>query len=242
MGGDSQPALWRHPRVRRALRAAALTVTLGGAALAAAWYLQARAHARAQALAEALAARTGGVDARALDDSMSESLDSYRRLRERGFVGAPDAVGLLEAVTAAAERLGLAAPAYELAPVPARAGDERDNAAGGLRQFDLKLTLTGVHEEEVLALIEALQETARGLVLPRQCALVRRTGATGLAAECRLRWSVFVAEAVNLSAARADLAPPVLTVPLCTGPLLGATSARSRRNLHSLAAREGGSP
>jgi hypothetical protein len=41
-------------------------------------------------------------------------------------------------------------------------------------------------------------------------------------------------EAVNKSTARPDLAPALLAVPLCTGPLLGATSGRSRRFLHSL--------
>jgi hypothetical protein len=39
---------------------------------------------------------------------------------------------------------------------------------------------------------------------------------------------------VNSSAARPDLAPALLAVRLCTGPLAGSASGRSRRFLHSL--------
>jgi hypothetical protein len=47
-------------------------------------------------------------------------------------------------------------------------------------------------------------------------------------------------EGVNLSTARPDLAPALLAVRRCTGALLGATSGRSRRNLHAFSGRAQG--
>ncbi|MFN3564517.1 MAG: hypothetical protein ACK4V1_00835 [Burkholderiaceae bacterium] len=199
MSGHEGTALWRHARVRRAASWSAALLAAAAAAVAAGWWLHAQARARAEVLAQRLDAQRAELQTLSAFGTPAVAIDAYRALRERGFLGAPDAVALIESVHAAAARLRLPPPAYELRPHQP-AGAKPEAAPGdGLRQFDLKLTLAGIHEQEALALLAALQELRHGVLQPRRCALLRRTDAPGLSFECTLRWSVLAGTRENAS-------------------------------------------
>lgn len=198
MNGHGDASLWLHARVRRAASIAAALLAAAGAAFAGGWLLHAQTRTRSEALAQRLEVRRGELQALSAYGPPDAALHTYRALRERGFVGEPDAVALIESVQAAAARLRLPPPAYELRPGQP-AAETGLTPADGLRQFELKLTLAGIHEQEALALLAALHDLRHGVLQPRRCAFLRRTDAPGLSFECTLRWSVFAGVRENAS-------------------------------------------
>ncbi|MFZ5540867.1 MAG: hypothetical protein ACOY5V_14140 [Pseudomonadota bacterium] len=191
--------LWRHARVRRAATLAAAVLAAAGTAFGGSWLAHVQARARSEALAQQFEVRRGELQTLTAFGAPSVAIDQYRALRERGFLGAPDAVALIESVHAAAARLRLPQPNYELGPVQPAAAEPGSAAPDGLRQFDLRLTLAGIHEQEALALLAALQELRHGVLQPRRCAFLRRSDAPGLTLDCTLRWSVFTGARENAS-------------------------------------------
>lgn len=196
MSGHTGTAPWRHARVRRAASLSAALLAVAAAAFAGGCLLHTQARARADALAQRIEVQRAELQTLSAFGAPAAALDTYRALRERGFLVAPDAVALIESVHAAAARLRLPPPTYELR---LQQPDAEPALGDGLRQFELKLTLTGIHEQEALALLAALQDLRYGVLQPRRCALLRRTDAPGLSFECTLRWSVLAGARENAS-------------------------------------------
>lgn len=172
------------PSVRRALLMCAVTLALSAAAVGVA----ARWAAERHALALAAAAKRDAARARLAE---SESLDwerrlgTYRALRSRGAFAPADPVAWIEALTAACVRLRLPQPSFELGPrVAAAAESEPDH-------YDLRFKISGVHESELLALLEAVQSGIAHAVRPQRCDLSRLADDMGLAVDCELRIFVF---------------------------------------------------
>jgi protein-disulfide isomerase-like protein with CxxC motif len=184
--------LWRQPCVRRAaVLAAVLLFVAAGVAAAGAWLQWRQAQALHAAQAELGALRTEAAALAPESDAIERAIDVYRALQRAVFVGRADAIALTEWLQASAAARGLAAPAFELAVAP---GEPLQEPGGSLRQFDLKVQWQGLHEEELLALLDELAHARLGSFAVRRCRLQRAADTAGVQAACELRWSVFEPE------------------------------------------------
>lgn len=174
----------RSMRIWLACCAAAIMAALAAAA-AAKWTAQAQRAAVVAARAEREAARSHTALAPAGDWTQQRS--RYLALAARGVFDPPDPVAWAEALIDAAAQLRLPAPSFELGPRQASPSDD------GLSWHDLRFTISGIHEEELLALLRTLGARARHALRVQQCRLARE--GEGLKAECTLRWYVFSATA-----------------------------------------------
>lgn len=177
-----------------------LLIAGGGVLLAAAAFALAHVYAgrvesaHAQA-AQALAAVQAELDgARQSQDALEASLRRYRHLRETGFIGEGDRVGWTEALADTQRALGLPALTFELQPrralaagAPLPEATAPMPATPGAQAHDLHFTLAGIHEGELLALIDGLRARERGHFRVEDCEL-RRGNGLGLDADCTLRW------------------------------------------------------
>lgn len=109
----------------------------------------------------------------------------YLRLRERGVFDPADPVAWIEALNDAAARLHLPAPSFELAA-------RRPAEADGLPDYhDLRFKLSGIHEGQLLRLLEGVAERSRHALRVQKCAMARAADDAGIVADCTLRWFVF---------------------------------------------------
>jgi hypothetical protein len=165
------------------IAAAALAIAADRHADAAAGRLH---NARAELdAAHALLAEDGGPDAMA-------RIARYRRLAASGVFDETDAVGWAEALLAAAAALRLPPPSFEVGPRQPLATDP----AGGepvvaVQAQPMRFTATGLHEEDLLRLLQSLRDTTRGAFRVEECRLQRAGEDSALAAECTLRWLVW---------------------------------------------------
>jgi hypothetical protein len=193
--GASALGLWHQPGVRRAAALAAALLAVGASCAAAGAWLRWRQAAALEGAQAELAAQRAEAAALAQDGGAIErAIDAYRALQRAGFVGRADAIALTEWLQASARARGLPAPAFELAVAPSEPAQE---PGGSLRQFELKVQWQGLHEEELLALLDGLANSRQGAFEVRRCRLRRAADAAGLIAACTLRWSVFEPEAAS---------------------------------------------
>lgn len=187
--GDAALGLWRQPCMRRAAALSAVLLLVGASCAAAGAWLQWRqAQALQGAQAQLAALRTQVAALAPESGAIERAIDAYRSLQRTGFVGRADAIALTEWLQASARARGLEAPAFELA---AAADEPAQEPGGRLRQFDLKVQWQGLHEEDLLALLDGLAQSRQGAFDVRSCRLQRAPAAAGLQAACALRWSVF---------------------------------------------------
>lgn len=144
--------------------------------------------------------RIGGLQAQLVqkqDDlsNIARHIDEYRRLKADGLIGKPDREGWVERLTARVAALGplkgeftytLAPPvAYGSDGLPAPDPTSVDPTAP--LTHDLSFTLTGIHELELLRLLDDFRSQAKGRFRIQDCQLDSPSD-SGLAAKCVLRF------------------------------------------------------
>lgn len=132
---------------------------------------------------------------------LATDIDRFRRLEKAGFVGSGDRLGWTEALLRVHQRLGLPEIGFELAPQIALEPAAVDPAladAGALPEapygplaHDLRVQLAGVHEGEVLALLDGLAAEGVGFFRPQSCQFLREADAAGIRVDCTLRWITY---------------------------------------------------
>jgi hypothetical protein len=134
---------------------------------------------------------------------LDDNLQTYDKLKQSGFLGVQDRLGLLEALEDAAKELRQSAVEWELGP------EEKmqvliDNQTGAtvsqLMRIPMKLTASGIHEEEWLQLLTRLQASGAGSFVTNTCVYepqsysTTRTAAPAVKVACDLSWLYVVAE------------------------------------------------
>ena len=135
--------------------------------------------------------------------NMQAEISRFNRLRQQGMVGTPDREGWVEQLLASRQRTALpdtlvytlqAPKLLELQAVDpagnpaAPASTETGNGAlTGPVFHDLDFALSGIHEEELLALLRDYQAQVKGRFRVNACLLSDRTE-IGLTARCTLRF------------------------------------------------------
>lgn len=149
------------------------------------------AHTRAEATRAAAEARLGR--GREQQELIAAHLADYEALAVRGFIGAEDRLGWIEAVQLAGRAAGLPSLEYRLDP---RADTPATLAQGlPLKQTGMILTVPLLIEPDLARFLAALERHAPGVHRVHGCALTR-TDSTPfeavnqprLKAECAVRW------------------------------------------------------
>lgn len=110
------------------------------------------------------------------------------RFRDLALRGAgTDAVALADALLAAAAALRLPSPSFEIEPRQPLQTDEVNGVHSQVMRFAVK----GLHEEDLLRLLQALDDAVPGSMRVEDCRLQRAANETALAAECTVRWLVW---------------------------------------------------
>ncbi|MCW5650922.1 MAG: hypothetical protein KIS62_14340 [Ramlibacter sp.] len=143
-------------------------------------------------LAEAEEART----------RLEANLRQFEELKRSGFIGEPDRVGLIEALEFAARAMSGAAVRWQLNPAQSIEAitDPRAGApVAEVREISMTLTAEDTHEQEWLALLGNLRQSARGQARVQGCdwSTAQLSGAFGripaVRANCEVRWIYLLA-------------------------------------------------
>ena len=194
----------RAERDLRPLLGAGVAAIIAAAALAAtAWVAgdwlagHERAFRRAQAdLAAAAQRYRNASDDQAVYEQYATR---FRRMRERGWIGAEQRLSWIEALQKTNRRLRLPTLRYDIAerrPVPLDSAPF-DTSRLQLHRTPMQLTLGALHEGDLLTLLGELAERGKGLAALERCALQRAggsgqvrlgPGATNVEIGCTLHW------------------------------------------------------
>lgn len=131
---------------------------------------------------------------------LSDNLARFAALRKQGLIDQADRAGWVEQLLASRQQLGLPDTlVYALqAPKPLRPEGSAANADTGqspdsaepqisASYHDLEFGITHIHEEELLALLQAYKSSVRGRFRVNSCTLLEPT-TNGLSARCTLRF------------------------------------------------------
>lgn len=125
--------------------------------------------------------------------NMRDHIARFEGLQKQGFVGAPDRAQWVEQLQASYQSLGLGGRISYQLQAPKTLGQEAaltDAApvdATLPQSHDLKFELHGVHELDVLNLIQSYRSQVRGRFRVNACTL-QDPKETGLSAQCELRF------------------------------------------------------
>jgi hypothetical protein len=149
---------------------------------------------------------------------LEANLERFRALQRGGFVGAGDRIAWTEALLRVRQRLALPDIAFELTPQHMLEPPAQDPALGDLSgsptgasgplAHDLRLQTSGLHEGELLALLEGLQAEAVGFFRPERCQLQRAAQGRGLEVDCSLRWITYLPPLAETQPNDAETASP----------------------------------
>lgn len=202
------------PLVARSLLLAG-TLVLGGLLVwgFAWWSLESRRQAQQESQTSIEVLRGELAALQAAQDELDRNLDRFRALRDAGFVGDGDRIAWTEALQRVQRRLALPEMAFELspaialdAPPPELVGQLPEGAAiplQGALAHDLHLRLSGVHEGEVLALVQGVAAERVGVLRLQRCLWERSATIAGLDVDCQLRWISYLPAATTT----AEVAP-----------------------------------
>ena len=137
--------------------------------------------------------------------NMESHIKRYESLRAQGLVGDPDRALWVEQLQASRARLALPdAFSVELQAAKPLGGAAlaavEEGAPPQPLEHDLEFEMHGVHEQEVLALVQDFRSQARGRFRVQNCNL-QEPKDTGLSARCKLRF-------VTIPAMASALTPP----------------------------------
>lgn len=186
---------------RRSLIVLALAWVLAIASFAGSKWLKDRVTVQMSQAKQQVSATEVSLEQRRTDlIRLQAEFKRFTVLRQQGLVGLADRPGWVEQLVASRARLGLPdALSYTLQPpkplslqasaevaaAPAAAGPVGE--AGSPVFHDLEFTLSGIHEEELLALLHDYQGQVHGRYRVNDCAL-SAPSALGLSARCTLRF------------------------------------------------------
>lgn len=184
-------------KARKSLLIAAVASLLGlgvwlGSGYAAQYFRQ-----QTQAIVAQMGAQQG--EFAVLHDDLANieaHLDDYQRLQRQGLIGVPRREEWVEQLLASHAALGLPGTlGYALKPAQALQGDPSAenptevglSAPGSALRHDLELTLDGVHEGDILRLLERLESEPAGRFRLQSCEFLS-PGKEGFNARCVLRY------------------------------------------------------
>lgn len=129
------------------------------------------------------------------------NLGRYQELEQQGFIGNGDRIAWAEALLRLQRELALPEISFELAaqislvnvPIdPSLVGlDDAPKPSFGALAHDMHILSQGMHETELLKLIDALRAERVGFFRVNHCSMLRVPGQLGLAVECVLRWVTY---------------------------------------------------
>lgn len=134
---------------------------------------------------------------------LEENLQLFGRLKQFHFAHKPDRLAMLEALETATNAFRKSTLVWELGPeekIKPLTDDKTGEAVARLVRVPMKLSASGVHEEEWLDLLRQLQGTGAGYFTADRCSYLAKTfnagGRSAPAAEiqCNLSWLFVVAE------------------------------------------------
>ncbi len=194
-------------------------VAIGAAALGLArWDLGQTIQQRNQAQVELDALQAESDQLGASLQMLEDNIDRFRSLQREGFVGGGDRIAWTEALMRVRQRLQLPDTAFELAPqqmLEPPAGDPNLIAEAappppsGPLAHDLRIQVTGLHEGELLDLLDSLRDERVGHFRAQACELSRDVQVDGLQLDCTLRFVTYLPPPVDalLDDADAEEAP-----------------------------------
>ncbi|MBD8526002.1 hypothetical protein [Pseudomarimonas arenosa] len=147
---------------------------------------------------------------------LDRNLGRYQGLAATGFIGSGDRIAWAEALLSLQRELDLPELSFELAaqkPLSETPVDPALESYGDVAQathgrfaHDMRIRSKGMHELDLLRLIEGLRAKQVGFFRVNQCQLSRVSGENGLNVDCALRWITYVPapRAGDLPAEEAD--------------------------------------
>ncbi|MHB1201072.1 MAG: hypothetical protein ACYCZ6_16255, partial [Polaromonas sp.] len=187
-------------------------------AAGAVWLAQNGTLAQSSAQADLQAAEQALQSTQSDRARLEENLQLFDRLKQLRFVQVPDRLALLEALEAAADDLRQSTLTWELGPqetLKTLNDDQTGTPVAQLVRVPMKLSTSGVHEQEWLALLARLQRSGAGSFTTDDCVYEQKPfskgGATvpALGVVCNLSWLYVVADAPQ-ARTQTDGAPPQL--------------------------------
>ena len=137
---------------------------------------------------------------------LEDNLQMYDKLKQSGFLGVQDRLNLLEALEDAAKELRPSPVEWELGPqekMKVLIDSKTGEAVSQLMRIPMKLSASGIHEEEWLQLLSRLQASGAGSFVTTTCVYDRRafssantasTTTPAVSVSCDLSWLYVVAE------------------------------------------------
>lgn len=134
---------------------------------------------------------------------LEENLQLFGKLKQFHFVSKPDRLAMLEALESATSAFRKSTLIWELRPeekLKRLTDDKTGEAVAHLVRVPMKLSASGVHEEEWLNLLRQLQGTGAGYFTADSCSYLAKTlnagerSAPAAEIQCNLSWLFVVAE------------------------------------------------
>jgi hypothetical protein len=134
---------------------------------------------------------------------LDDNLQTYDKLKQSGFLGVQDRLGLVEALEDAAKELHQSAFEWELGPeekMQVLIDSQTGEKVSQLMRIPMKLSASGIHEEEWLQLLARLQTSGAGSFVTNTCVYepssysAARSTAPAVKVACDLSWLFVVAE------------------------------------------------
>lgn len=195
-------SVWRMalmPLMGGVLMCAVAATVAGGVA----WLADSIANDQRQAQAALLAAEQTLKNTQLDMARLEDNLQTYDKLKQSGFLGVTDRLSLLEALEDAAKELHQSAFEWELGPqetMKVLIDNQTGLAVSQLMRIPMKLTASGIHEEEWLQLLARLQASGAGSFVTNTCVYepssysAARAAAPAVKVACDLSWLYVVAE------------------------------------------------
>lgn len=196
-------SIWR--MAARPLAASAL-MCIAAAAMAAGanWLAQniAREQSKAQAVLDA--ANLSLENTQSDRARLEENLQMFSKLKQSRFAHAPDRLAMLEALQSAARDLSRNPVAWELGAeekLKPLNDDKSGEAVARLVRVPMKLSATGIQEDEWMILLSRLQGSQAGYFTPDECIYERKIYSRfgkflpAVDVACSLSWLYVTAEA-----------------------------------------------
>jgi hypothetical protein len=196
-------SVWRMalmPLMGGVLMCAVAATVAGGVA----WLADSIANDQRQAQAALLAAEQTLKNTQLDMARLEDNLQTYDKLKQSGFLGVPDRLSLLEALEAAAKVSRQSTFDWELGPqekLKVMTDTKTGAAVAQLIRIPMKLTASGIHEEEWLQLLARLQASGAGSFVTNTCvyepdsySAARSAAAPAVKVACDLSWLYVVAE------------------------------------------------
>ena len=129
------------------------------------------------------------------EDAVRSAIARYDSLSQSGLIGAEHRLAWIETLDAARVSLGVERIAYDILP-QRRMSSEGSPQALEWMESRMRLNLRVRHAGVLLGVLEALQGVSSAIVRPERCRVAwAEDAASGLSAECELRWLTLRTEA-----------------------------------------------